>query len=366
MIAKLVSEEWKKLSPEERNAYDELARQDKARYNMEKKLYTGPWKIAASKRTPKDPTAPKRPMSAFLSFSRSKRVSVREENPNLDNIEVSRLLAKMWKEAPESERRIFIEEELGLRQLYKLAIAEWRAKNDVNVSAQRQQREDAARKRMETMQSYSETRDRESLSAKMPVKEAPMSDPTVAVAPPHYAVSSMYANGGYPVGSYYDGYSYPPYDGGYADVWMAQAAAGASAGGAAANVYGAHQYESAVAYGGAYGYPYEAAHQQQDRTRPSYESPAAYGKYTCVLSCRVNIDRSHTGSCILFHTFDFKTADLISAYAAALPNSGTLFSAHYGGGATQQREPYGNRSSYSQASYPSGGSDKYPPSSFQY
>ena len=283
-----MSLEWKKLSPDERKEYDELAREDRVRYDMEKKLYTGSWRVLAHKRTRKDPTAPKRPMSAFLSFSQSKRVSVREENPNLDNGEVSRVLAKMWKEAPESERTIFIEEELRLRQQYKLAIAEWRSKNKVCASPQKQRCEDQAGKWIETMPSYSEASYRDSLPAKMPAEEG--SNPVVAVAPPHYLTSSRHAGGSYPVGSYYEGYSYPPYDGGYANAWMARAAAGASAGRATANGYEAHQYEPAAAYKGAYGYPYEGAYQQGESTYdagPSYESAAAYGKFMCVLSCRV-------------------------------------------------------------------------------
>ena len=67
-ISKLVSDEWKALSDRERREWSERARLDKDRYNAEKSLYTGPWQIP-SKRTRKDPSAPKRPMSAFLFYS---------------------------------------------------------------------------------------------------------------------------------------------------------------------------------------------------------------------------------------------------------------------------------------------------------
>lgn len=60
-ISKKSSELWRKLPPEERAIWDEKAAADKARYNMEKLQYTGPWQVPW-KRQKKDPSAPKRPM----------------------------------------------------------------------------------------------------------------------------------------------------------------------------------------------------------------------------------------------------------------------------------------------------------------
>ena len=60
-ISKRSAELWKNLSKEERAVWDKQAAQDKARYNMEKEAYTGPWQIPW-KRQKKDPSAPKRPM----------------------------------------------------------------------------------------------------------------------------------------------------------------------------------------------------------------------------------------------------------------------------------------------------------------
>ena len=89
-VAKMVSQAWKDLSSEEREKWEEMARKDKARYEMEKSMYTGPWKVPAKKRSQKDPNAPKRPMSAFLSFSNSKRSYVKDKHPDIGNAEVSR------------------------------------------------------------------------------------------------------------------------------------------------------------------------------------------------------------------------------------------------------------------------------------
>lgn len=57
-IAKLVSEAWRELDPDEKEVWEKKARKDKARYEVEKAMYKGPWKVPANRRTPKDPTAP--------------------------------------------------------------------------------------------------------------------------------------------------------------------------------------------------------------------------------------------------------------------------------------------------------------------
>ena len=93
----MVSQAWKALSHDEREEWEEMARRDKARFEYEKSIYAGPWKVPAKKRSQKDPNAPKRPMSAFLSFSNSKRAQVKSRHPDIGNAEVSRILAQMWK-----------------------------------------------------------------------------------------------------------------------------------------------------------------------------------------------------------------------------------------------------------------------------
>ena len=143
-VAKMVSKAWKSLSAEEREEWEEMARRDKARYEVEKTMYTGPWKVPAKKRSQKDPNAPKRPMSAFLSFSNSKRAQVKEEHPNIGNAEVSRILAQMWKDAPDDERKVHIDKEYRLRQQYKTAIAAWRKNCEDEMEAARKVREDEA------------------------------------------------------------------------------------------------------------------------------------------------------------------------------------------------------------------------------
>jgi len=58
-------------------------------------MYKGPWKVPANKRTPKDPSAPKRPMSAFLAFSNGRRADLKRQNPNATNSDLSKVSARM-------------------------------------------------------------------------------------------------------------------------------------------------------------------------------------------------------------------------------------------------------------------------------
>eukprot|EP00521_Asterionellopsis_glacialis_P010547 CAMPEP_0195293330 /NCGR_PEP_ID=MMETSP0707-20130614/12175_1 /TAXON_ID=33640 /ORGANISM="Asterionellopsis glacialis, Strain CCMP134" /LENGTH=370 /DNA_ID=CAMNT_0040354015 /DNA_START=214 /DNA_END=1326 /DNA_ORIENTATION=- len=142
-ISRRIADAWKALPSEERKKWDDFAKQDKLRYNAEKSLYTGPWQVP-SKRTRKDPSAPKRPMSAFLFFSQGMRQKLKAENPDLKNTQISCLLGKRWKTASEDERRPHIERERKEREEYKKNIADWREKKDVEEKAMRKRRQDIA------------------------------------------------------------------------------------------------------------------------------------------------------------------------------------------------------------------------------
>ena len=128
-ITKMVSDAWRVLSPEERSTYDEMAREDKDRYEREKANYQGPVGGAGSRKL-KDPNAPKRPMSAYLNFANSRRAEVKAQNPDCSNGEISKLLSQMWKEAPESVKKKYRDDEAQLWATYKVGVQEYRKKND--------------------------------------------------------------------------------------------------------------------------------------------------------------------------------------------------------------------------------------------
>jgi HMG (high mobility group) box len=140
------------MDPEEKEAWEKMARKDKARYEVEKSLYKGPWKVPANKRTPKDPTAPKRPMSAFLAFSNKRRAALKRENPDATNADLSKMLSKTWKEAPDDLRKKYMDEEADLRAKYKICMAAWRKKVAEEKRQEREEREAVAMKHAEDQQ----------------------------------------------------------------------------------------------------------------------------------------------------------------------------------------------------------------------
>jgi len=143
-ISKRSAQMWRTLPQEDRAHWDDVAAKDKQRFLVEKAAYTGPWQVPW-KRAKKDPSAPKRPMSAFLYFSQGKRRQIKEANPSMKNTEVSRLLGEMWRNAPESEKMPHIEKEKGEREKYKVAIADWRKDFDARIEKERKaQAEQAA------------------------------------------------------------------------------------------------------------------------------------------------------------------------------------------------------------------------------
>mmetsp|Transcript_11045 Transcript_11045/g.12389 ORF Transcript_11045/g.12389 Transcript_11045/m.12389 type:complete len:465 (+) Transcript_11045:614-2008(+) len=183
-VAKLVSKAWKALSEVERQKWDDLATQDKIRYEKEKLTYTGPWKVPVQVTTITTGTGlgrrgrgkgvvrnvksrrpqqqqqpctsgqqqsldgllshlpqPIRPLSAFLLFSNSKRSLFASQkkkdtttehrrslqhNNSIETLEMSRRLAQLWIESTPGERAVFVEEEFQSRQRYKTAMVEWK------------------------------------------------------------------------------------------------------------------------------------------------------------------------------------------------------------------------------------------------
>ena len=73
-----------------------------------------------------DPEAPKRPMSAFLAFSNKRRKSLKRQYPCATNADLSKMLAKTWREAPEVIREKYLNEAAALSDQYKVDIMKWR------------------------------------------------------------------------------------------------------------------------------------------------------------------------------------------------------------------------------------------------
>jgi hypothetical protein len=95
------------------------------RFVREKSEYNGPWE-QKKRRAKKHPGAPKRPMSAFLKYSQTRRAVVKKDNPDMSNTDVSRLLGEMWRNASVADRAPYVEIEERERADYKERIKTWR------------------------------------------------------------------------------------------------------------------------------------------------------------------------------------------------------------------------------------------------
>eukprot|EP00543_Licmophora_paradoxa_P003446 CAMPEP_0202448528 /NCGR_PEP_ID=MMETSP1360-20130828/7347_1 /ASSEMBLY_ACC=CAM_ASM_000848 /TAXON_ID=515479 /ORGANISM="Licmophora paradoxa, Strain CCMP2313" /LENGTH=338 /DNA_ID=CAMNT_0049066155 /DNA_START=576 /DNA_END=1592 /DNA_ORIENTATION=+ len=139
-VSKRSAEMWRNLSTEDRAYWDDVAEKDKQRYMAEKATYAGPWQVPW-KRARKDPSAPKRPMSAFLYFSQERRKQIKNENPSMKNTEISRILGDIWRNASEEEKRPHVEREKSEREKYKIEIAKWREDQEKKIEDQRKQQQ---------------------------------------------------------------------------------------------------------------------------------------------------------------------------------------------------------------------------------
>merc|ERR1712050_663486 len=85
-----------------------------------------------SKKTTKDPNAPKRPQTAFFQFMAENRERIIEENPGIANTDISKKGGEMWKKLDENKRKEY-------DQNYKDAMVKWK------VDFQKYQNSDAAK-----------------------------------------------------------------------------------------------------------------------------------------------------------------------------------------------------------------------------
>jgi len=135
--------------------------------------------------------APKRPMSAFLKYSQTRRKLVRKENPHMSNTDISRLLGEMWRNAGEEEKRSYEEQERKERAKYKKLKEIW---------SKQQARDDAASRtshqsmqRMASHQAHPQTSHHASSHGQVPASSD--SDALLAEYPLPYHPQPYYVHG---------------------------------------------------------------------------------------------------------------------------------------------------------------------------
>nr|ADX06860.1 high mobility group protein B1 [Sciaenops ocellatus] len=125
-FSKKCSGRWKTMSSKEKGKFEDLARQDKARYEREMMSYVPA--RGGKKKKYKDPNAPKRPPSAFFIFCSEFRPKVKGEAPGLTIGEVAKRLGEMWNGTASEDKQPFEKKAAKLKEKYEKEVAAYRQK----------------------------------------------------------------------------------------------------------------------------------------------------------------------------------------------------------------------------------------------
>uniref|UniRef100_A0A3Q2WQS3 High mobility group protein B2 n=1 Tax=Haplochromis burtoni TaxID=8153 RepID=A0A3Q2WQS3_HAPBU len=117
-FSKKCSERWKTMSAKEKGKFEDMARQDKARYEREMMNYV-PARGGKKKKKYKDPNAPKRPPSAFFIFCSEFRPKVKGESPGLSIGDVAKRLGEMWNGTAAEDKQPFEKKAAKLKEKYE-------------------------------------------------------------------------------------------------------------------------------------------------------------------------------------------------------------------------------------------------------
>merc|ERR1739844_121019 len=115
-IARLLSEEYKALTPKELKKWEKLAEKDKERYKKEMESYVPPSEDSDSedsmvngkkkrkRRAKKDPNKPKRNLSSFFIYSNEVRDTVKAQNPDAKFGDIAKIISAQFKDLPPERR----------------------------------------------------------------------------------------------------------------------------------------------------------------------------------------------------------------------------------------------------------------------
>ncbi|XP_006012057.2 high mobility group protein B2a [Latimeria chalumnae] len=126
-FSKRCAERWKTMSAKEKGKFEELAKQDKVRYDREMKNYVPPKGEKKGKKK-KDPNAPKRPPSAFFIFCSEHRPKIKSDSPGLSIGDTAKKLGEMWSSQTAKEKTPFEQKAAKLKEKYDQEVAAYRAK----------------------------------------------------------------------------------------------------------------------------------------------------------------------------------------------------------------------------------------------
>lgn len=114
-----VSQYWRELSPEQKEKYEQRAKEEKLEYLVAMdKFYSNltPETLAKSKTN-----RPKKPCSAYAHFVRDIKIDLKKENPKLIMQEILHIASEKWKSLPDQDRYIYEERARVDKEQYMIA-----------------------------------------------------------------------------------------------------------------------------------------------------------------------------------------------------------------------------------------------------
>ncbi|KAI4892367.1 hypothetical protein NFI96_023302 [Prochilodus magdalenae] len=124
-FSKKCSVRWKAMSGKEKSRFEDMAKQDKVRYDQEMMHYTG------KRGKKKDPNAPKRPPSGFFIFCSEHRPKIKAQYPHMGIGEVAKKLGEMWNNLTDAHKQPYVIKSNKLKDKYQQDIADYKSKGKV-------------------------------------------------------------------------------------------------------------------------------------------------------------------------------------------------------------------------------------------
>jgi high mobility group protein B3 len=125
-IASELGRQWHALSDREKDKYVKLAEKEKKRYTEEMKRYQPSTPVSEptkKTRARSKKEGPKRPMTSYLHFCQAVRETVKTENPDMKNTEITAELGRRWHLLSETERKPYVQAASKAKEAYQLAIS---------------------------------------------------------------------------------------------------------------------------------------------------------------------------------------------------------------------------------------------------
>eukprot|EP00996_Jenningsia_fusiforme_P005803 NODE_6871_length_527_cov_155.303347_g6441_i0.p2 GENE.NODE_6871_length_527_cov_155.303347_g6441_i0~~NODE_6871_length_527_cov_155.303347_g6441_i0.p2 ORF type:complete len:122 (-),score=39.74 NODE_6871_length_527_cov_155.303347_g6441_i0:160-474(-) len=92
--------------------------------------------MAPKQKKEKDPTMPKRPLSAYFIFAGDIRAQLMKENPAAKVTEIAGMISAKWKEIDSAEKEKYTERAAEAKEEYAKAMEEWKKSNSGHDDAE--------------------------------------------------------------------------------------------------------------------------------------------------------------------------------------------------------------------------------------